>query len=146
MWGSSFSSESCVGIVLLICRLTVSLNGKRALTTCGKTQQKLPFNVLFSFFLCFLASVQKKWREAGGTKSANPVFAECSRRPLGFAEVEVFEKLQVVRCWEFLKVCVFRPPHAHIVSWHGRVPSGSSSRANCSQSRLRIYVHIPASQ
>ncbi len=139
MWSSSFSSESYVGIVLLICRLTVSQSGKSSHNLWKNPGESFTLMSFSASFCVFWPLSRKNGGRREERSQQSPCLPSAGRWPLGFAEVEVFEKLQVVWCWEFVKVCVFRPRHA----WHERLSSHSPT---CSQSRLRIYGHIPASQ
>ncbi len=120
------SSESYVGILLLICRLTVSQSSKSSHNLWknpGESFTLMSFSA--SFCVCWPLSRKNRGRREERSQQS-PCLPSASRWPLGFAEVEVFEKLQVVRCWEFVMVCVFRPLHA----WHERLSSHNPTVAN----------------
>lgn len=75
--GSSFSSESCVGIILLICRLTVSQSGKSSPNWWKNPGESFPL-MSFSASFCVFWPLSRK--NGGRNKSAKLVFAECSHR------------------------------------------------------------------
>lgn len=145
MWSSSFSSESYVRIVLLICRLTVIQSGKSSHNLWKNPGESFTLMSFSASFCVFWPLSRKNGGRREERSQQSPCLPSAGRRPLGFAEVEVFEKLQVVRYWEFVKVCVFRPLHA----WHERLSSHSPTVANQDSEFMGIFQqanekHLPA--
>lgn len=139
MWSSSFSSESYVRIVLLICRLTVIQSGKSSHNLWKNPGESFTLMSFSASSCVFWPLSRKKWGEKGGTKSAKSMFAECrSTAPRFCWSRGVWEASggPMLRICE--GVCFQTTP---CLAWTSLVP-----QPNCSQSRLRIYGHIPASQ